>query len=139
MTNAKYFAHVLQELMQYGRCEIDLDSLPFALLRSQDEVQVDRIIPALKLTASAGMVSTRNLFFHGAEQPAQVAGLLNIIAANRLRTLHKGVAAQEAKESIYQDCFYVFCLAYEATNDEAFELVINQARGESVFLPPLAA
>ena len=139
MTNAEYFSQALQEFAQFGHFEIDLDALPFALLRSQDEVRIDRIIPALKITAKAGVVSSPSLWLHDVDLPAQVAGQLIIIAASRLQALINGTASPELKESVYLDAFYVFCLAYEATDDDAFELVISQKRGDSVFLPALAA
>jgi hypothetical protein len=139
MTNAKYFTQVLQEFAQFGHFEINLDALPFALLRSQDEVRIDRIIPALKRTAKAGMVSSPSLWLHDVELPAQVAGQLIIIAASRLQALISGTASTEVKESVYIDAFYVFCLAYSAEDETSFDLVIDQQRGESIFLPPLPA
>jgi hypothetical protein len=137
MTNAEYFKVLLRDYMQFGRVLLQGDSLPTALFGSQAEVQVENIIPALQRTAEAGVVWSPNLSFHRADQPAQVAAQLNLIAASRLRTLYGKQPSAELKESVYENALYVFCLAYEAPDNASFDLVVDQVRGKLVFLPPL--
>jgi hypothetical protein len=139
MNTSEYFREILQELQDFGRFSIVQEALPEALLSSDAEVDVDRLIPALRRTIKAGNIKSSNLWLDGTEQPAQVANLLNIIAASRLQELASGTPSPELKESVYLDAFYIFCLAYSAADDEAFKLVIKHKYGESVFLPALAA
>ncbi|MFA6042554.1 MAG: hypothetical protein WCV85_01385 [Patescibacteria group bacterium] len=138
MKNAQFFLELRRELEAHGHCTIGEAALPDALLGSEAEVDIRRIIPALLQTAAVGHISSPNLYYPGTEVPAQVAALLHIMTAAKLEALGRSSLIDEQKNRVYQDIFIIFCLAYEAPNAQAFKLVIERQRNTYIFLRPLA-
>ncbi len=136
MTISEYFQQVLTDYMFFSRSLLPEASLPDKILKvASDEIDPKQVILALKRTAIACRIFGPNLRFHDVDQPAQAAGQLRLVAASRLRNLVGSRATTELKESVYAEVFTIFCLAYTAPNEDAFQLVMNEQRGKIVALP----
>lgn len=133
MTVSEYVQVMLQDYMSCGRTLLSQIDLPEYILQfGKEGVEDKRVILALERTAKVCGVFSPNLRFHDVNQPAQTAGQLNLVAASRLRNLIGPRSTTELKECVYAEVFTIFCLAYTAPNEAAFQLVMNEQRGKIV-------